>query len=695
MPEDVKNFKISFNREVQKMRKFKKLISCAAAVTLAATSLVGGSSLSASADDLIENYGPYTEDAFYIGTFMREQYYTDTAFKISFKYDAVGTPSQPVPDEQGNVDEYVGYNDTFEFLVFDTTWGGWNKTTVGPAGIDITANPDQKPVEGQVYTYTVPISTIESKLAEGTTPYGINLQTGLIGTSTVSIVSLELVSEGEYVQQPFTITGNWTKGKASVMEVSPATAATVNANEYNIEVSAIDLSAWTNPTIQVTVNYASSSTSEPDEEGNSHEFAQAEIAVPTGETDSQGNPEYEAVDPNYVRYQKGTTTYTTEIPNLTTKFIAAYTECTVTKIYVYDNTEGNVTESVTGLTASKVAENMGLAWNLGNSLDAVDEQGNVSEKAYGNPKTTKKLIQAVKAAGFNTIKIPITFFDMIEDGNKINDAYMARIQQVIDYAYDMGMYVIINMQNDGRPSFDKYWINISQTPTEFEPTLNKFAAVWSNIANALKEYDQRLVFQAANELMNDDYNYNVGPTADEIANINSLNQAFVNAVRNAGGKNADRVLAVVCYRSDVDYVDGFVIPEDSKSDRLMMSFNYYLPSDYTLIEPGTSYWDPNGQYGTALMDSEFAKMTQLGLPVLIGEYGPMFKNNISSVALYNYWLNYYAKLYGIVTAYWDNGSTSSVGGTALFDRTNNTITADGQIIVDYIKAGYELKDIPN
>ena len=208
-----------------KMRKFKKLLSCVAATALAATSLIGGTSLSANANtNLISNEGPFTGNATFIGNYPRTVYYQESAFQIQFKYDVVGTPAAP---QEGEPD--VGYNDTFEFLVYDTNWGGWNRTTVGPSGYDQTSNvtPDTE----TVYSVTVPISVIEGKLAEGATPYGINLQTGAqLGTSVVSIVSLKYVSGGEYIQQPFTATGNWTKGTASNFTVDPTDAATVFTN---------------------------------------------------------------------------------------------------------------------------------------------------------------------------------------------------------------------------------------------------------------------------------------------------------------------------------------------------------------------------------------------------------------------------------------------------------------------------------
>ena len=674
------------------MKKFKKLLSCAAAATLAVTGIVGGVSLGANAvDDLITNGGPYTGGGTYIATYNSADYYHQTAFVLQFKYDVVGEPAAPQPNEPD-----LGYNDTFEFVVFDQDFGGWDRTPVGPTGYDLGVSY-VKPVKDVVYTVEVPITAIESKLSTGKTPFGINIQTGAqLGTSEVTIVSLKY-EDTEYVQTPFTITGNWKKGTASTMTVDPAGSAFVNANADNIIISAIDLSNWYNPTVEVTVTYAQTSD----------DFVQAEIALPTGETDPETLGEiYKTPDPNYVKPVAGEHTYVTEIPNTTTRFMAAYDQCTVTKIYVYDNNEGLEDNPVAGDDASVVAGNMGLAWNLGNALDLVDVDENdnpkVNEKATGTAKTTMKLIQAVKAAGFNTVKIPVSFIDMVGEDGDVNDDYIARIQQVVNYAYDMGMYSIVSLHSDGMPTVKGSWINIDATGTAFDDILNKYGALWTEVATAFAGYDQKVLFQAGSEFQGSAGNY-APPTQTETDNINTLMQTFVNAVRAAGGANTDRVLSLVGYLNNINYtIAGFKKPTDTATNRLMLCVNYYDPPTFTLggFEGGSddaTTWDENGTYGKSYMNSQLSSIYTfargLGMPVMIGEYGPAFKNNLDQITNYNYWLNYYAATYGIVTAYWDNGVTGELG-TALFDRSTNTITTNGQAIVDAIVAGYNHQTYP-
>lgn len=628
---------------------------------------------------LIENGGPYEGDATYIQTFMKSDYQRKGAFELKYKFTEVGTPSAP---QEGEAD--LGYGDTFEFLVFDTAWGGWNRTTVGPAGID-TADT-ATPAENQVYTATVDISTIEAALSTTASPYGINLQTGAqLGTSKVEIVSLKYVdSTTPYVQKAFTATGSWTKGTASTMTVTPKGAAVVNPNEWNIEVSGLDLSAWTNPTVDVTVTYAAAQT-----------YVQAEILV-DGTT---------PLDPNYPSPASGTYTYTTEIPNTTESFLACYDACTVTEIKVYDNVAGNVEKVVTGQTASTIANDMGLVWNLGNSFESVDRRfesetyGQVGEKAWGNPKTTKKLIQAVKAAGFNTIRVPISYLNKIgtAPNYEIDTDYLDRIQQVVDYAYDMGMYVVINIHNDGGEGIPGKWLNVGTTDeTARAEMVNKFGKVWAQIADKFADYDQKLIFEAANEFMISG-NYNQA-SAPAYTNINALNQKFVDVVRAAGTNNVDRALIVTGYNTNIDLTTtavGFVKPADSTANRLMLSVHYMCPDDFTL--GGQTQW-PTGDNNASNYNSEAymqqqmnkaaATGTALEMPIFLGEYGPEnHSDNTAARAYYCNKLNEFAAGNCIVTAYWDNGSTTT-GGTALFDRTNNVITAAGQTIVDAIISGY-------
>lgn len=661
----------------------KRILSLASAAALAATGLLAGMSASAIDDStLLTNQGPFTGSGTYINTTYKSNYYEYDQFELTYKYNSLDADGTYVDND--GVTQDVNYADTFDFVVFNTSWGGWDKTIVGQSST---------PTIGTEYTATVNISDIEAALSSGS-PYGINLQTGAIGDTSVTVVSLKLKSSGTYTQESFVANGTWVKSATdNSMTVTPASAAVVNANEYNIEFTAVNFSAWTNPTIKVTATYASAPST----------YVQAEILVPTGELNSDGSEAYEAVDANYIQPAAGTYTFATEIPTTATKFLVCYDGATVTKVEVFDNTEGNVTTSVTGKTATEVASSMQPCWNLGNSLEAVDGDsssstyGQVGEKFWGNPKTTKLLIQAVKAAGFNSIRIPVSYMNKINSDNTVDDAYLARIKQVVDYAYDMGMYVVIDMHNDGGYGVHNMWLDITKTGSEFTAIQTKFAAVWGDIATYFANYDQRLIFEGFNELMNG--SYSSAPTTEQYANVNALNTAFVSAVRAAGGSNTDRVLIVAGYNTNIDHtINGFTKPDDSATNRLMLSVHYYDPYNFALNENGTSSWNADTEKATiqtAIEDiAGFA--ADNNMPVFIGEYGPIDKNNTTARATYCYWLNYYAAGCTdtkVITAYWDNGFTTT-NGSGLFDRTNNVVTTTGTTIINFIKAGSDQSNIP-
>lgn len=640
----------------------KKLVSLAAAAALAVTGLTG---LSASAADtaLITNGGPYTGNATYIGTYFKTDYFGSSAFEISYKYKSLAT-NETITEDDGTT-RPIDYADTFEFLVFDQNWGGWEKTEVGQAD----------PVVGEEYTATVSMASIESKLTTGAAVQGINLQTGGINDAQVEITSLKYV-EGTVIGQEATIEGSWVKGTGGTMTVSAAGGAAVSTNEWNIQVSQFSVNGFANPRVDVTVKY----------DAVPSDFVQAELQK------TDGTP----VVANYPKVTStGEVTYTTEIPENLTAFLACYDACTVTKIHIYDYTAGNVKKPVSGKTATEVAADMGMAWNLGNSFDCVDDKGNVSETIWGNEITRKELFAAVKKAGFNTIRIPVSYMNMINSDNTVNENYLERLQVVINDAYNMGMYVVINIHNDGGNGIVNKWLDITKTGADFEAVKTKFSGVWTSIATYFKDYDQKLVFEGFNELMNGDYN--AAPTDAQIANITALNNAFVSVVRAAGGSNTDRVLIVAGYNTNIGYtVSKFTKPDDSSDDRLMLSVHYYDPYDFALNENGTDSWSDTASMKTAI-DSICTFAAGEDMPIFIGEYGPIDKTNTTARAKYCYYLNKYAASNAdatVVLAYWDNGVTST-HGTALFDRTTNTITATGTTIVSYIKAGYNKTDMPS
>jgi endoglucanase len=366
-------------------------------------------------------------------------------------------------------------------------------------------------------------------------------------------------------------------------------------------------------------------------------------------------------------------------------------------------------DTMTQRNATQIIADMGAGWNLGNSLEA-NSNGVPSETAWNNPTVTQALIDRVQAAGFDTIRIPVSYLNHIGSGPNytINANWLNRIQQVVDYAYDRGMHVVINMHGDGYKSITGAWLICdasNQTAIK-----DKYQKAWQQIATRFRDYDQRLILESMNENFDGQYG---NPTQPCYSNINAYNQIFVDTVRQTGGNNTSRWLLVPGWNTNIDYTTGnygFAIPTDnhrspsvpSNERRIMISVHYYAPWDFAGEENGTiTQWGPGATnpsktstWGQAdYMDSQMKKtydaFVAKGYPVVVGEYGSIDKTSHDS-ANNRYRQDFArtmvttAKKYGAATIYWDNGVNGQYG-FGLFNRSNNTVTQQG--IIDAIMNG--------
>ena len=654
----------------------RKVLGVVSAAAMTLTSFAGASANSLTNPNILLTDKTVTGGSTYISTYLKADYFAKSAFKVTYQYKTLDADGKYY-DKDEKVEKPIDYKDTFDFRVFDTSWGGWNPTAVGEADPEV----------GEVYTGTASIADIESKLKTGLGVQGINFETGNIGDTVVKVLSLEYVNANmEGASATFAGKG-WTKGEGGMKDLAKTEGSgKITMTDWNIQISDICAYGFKNPTVDVTVKYDSVPS----------DFVQAEILAGVGDNAKPILSYYPKVT------STGTVTYTTEFNANLTAMTVCYDACTVQKIRIYDNTLGDKDVTVRGKTATEIAQDMGKAWNLGNVLDAVAEDGKTDENAWNTDTVTKKLLQAVygydfydnngqlvdnpaKTSRFNTVRIPVSFLNNITSDNTVDPNYLARIKQVVDYAYNMGMYVVIDMHNDGGEIATK-WLDITKTGAEFTAIKNKFAAVWTDIATYFKDYDQKLVFEGYNELMNG--NYNINPTQEQLENVNTLAQAFVTAVRNAGGKNTDRVLIVAGYNTNIDQtVAGFVKPADTATNRLMLSVHYYDPYSFTLDKDGTSTWDVEN--GTIYMAEQLQKIADFAsdqkMPVFVGEYGPIDKDNTKARTEYCKAFNELAMSFEITTAYWDNGAMSKFG-SALFNRVENcVITPMGSQIIAGIK----------
>lgn len=340
------------------------------------------------------------------------------------------------------------------------------------------------------------------------------------------------------------------------------------------------------------------------------------------------------------------------------------------------------------LTSVALTREMGIGWNLGNSLEAITVNGTTysgSETSWGNPVVTKALIDQVKASGFNTVRIPVSWSHMLEDQSayEIRDEWKQRVEEVVSYVLDNGMYAIINIHWDGG------WMN-DPTYEKQEAINEKLETLWQQIAVYFRDYDDRLLFAGTNEVhLENDYN---APTAEYAEVQNSFNQTFVRTVRGTGGRNTYRHLVIQAYNTNIDHAVNFLaLPEDPTEDRLMVEVHFYDPYQFTLEESnGAALWGAVNAGSSAhsgwgdedWVDQQFQSMKSnfidAGFGVILGEFGAILRTNPSNttyeahVASRNSYLNYVtssALENGLVPVYWDNGATGN-NGFGLFNRAS-------------------------
>ncbi len=341
----------------------------------------------------------------------------------------------------------------------------------------------------------------------------------------------------------------------------------------------------------------------------------------------------------------------------------------------------------TDMNQSQITSAMGLGWNLGNQLEA-NSNGTPSETAWGNPTITSSIFTAVKAAGFSTVRIPVSWLSYIGSGSSytVNSAWMARVKEVVDMAIAADLYVVINVHGDGYSTVTGGWL----LPGASDQTaiVAKFKSLWTQIATTFKNYDHHLIFEGMNEI-GADANYDWETVYSYYTNINTYNQTFVDAVRATGGNNQKRWLIVTGWNTNIDYTvsewQNFVLPTDSynSSPRIMVSVHYYSPWEFCGNESydvtgwgssasSTAGWG-NEDYMVEQLSGMYNKFVSAGYPVFIGEFGCIDKGNTSMRVYWAKTFVTYAKQYGCIPVWWDNGYNGTYG-FGLFDRSTGSQT---------------------
>lgn len=336
---------------------------------------------------------------------------------------------------------------------------------------------------------------------------------------------------------------------------------------------------------------------------------------------------------------------------------------------------------LTGKTATEIVAAMGLGWNLGNTFDATG--GNRSdvysqEQSWGNPIVTKDLIKAVKANGFSTIRIPVTWYRHLSDDGTytVDQEFIDRVKTVVQYAYDEGLYIILNLHHEE-------WVNDPKLATNYEAIGKELEAVWSQLAANFAEFDQHLIFEAMNEPRMAGTTEEWYGTQEAYAAVNYLNQVFVNTVRSSqAGYNAERCLMIPGYAAgnSTQILEAVSIPtyNGAAVNNIIISVHCYSPGafcgDGDMVD-----FDPEDSACVGDIDTVFSNIQEqfldYGIPVVIGETSASGKNNTAAREKWAYYMGCKAAAYGVPLVIWDNGSDTNSGGEshAYFNRKTNTL----------------------
>lgn len=308
---------------------------------------------------------------------------------------------------------------------------------------------------------------------------------------------------------------------------------------------------------------------------------------------------------------------------------------------------------------------MGVGWNLGNTFDAVRDTAAPDEMSieryWCGETTTEAMIEAVRDAGFSTVRIPVSWHNHVDADFNLSQPWLDRVQQVADWALARGMTVILNTHHDVYPEY--YY------PTEEhrETSERYIARVWAQLAERFAEYDDHLIFESMNEPRMKDsrwewwLNENEPECQEAVACVNRLNQLFVDTVRATGGMNADRYLMVPGYDASASSAlsERFTLPEDSADHRLIVSVHAYTPYSFALEEPGTDRFTLKSFSQTReindFMGKLYSRYIREGIPVVIGEFGAREKNgNLQSRVDFAAFYVASASARNIPCCWWDN-----------------------------------------
>lgn len=363
-----------------------------------------------------------------------------------------------------------------------------------------------------------------------------------------------------------------------------------------------------------------------------------------------------------------------------------------------------------------ILEDMGLGWNLGNSLDATGGSGLDTETSWSNPKTTQALIDKVKSLGFNTVRVPVSWGKHVSGDNyTIDSAWLARVKEVVDYCYKNDMYVILNIHHDTKSSASASGAGYYPRSSAYSSSEKFVTSVWSQAAEYFKDYDYHLIFETLNEprLIGTRYEWWFdkwsipSEVKDAIDCINKLNQKAVDTIRDTGSNNRGRLIMCPGYDASIDgaTVSGFKLPTDisGNKNRIALSVHAYSPYNFAMnVGSGSTstYTSSIKNELQGLFSTLKSNFRDKGIPVVIGEFGSTDKNNTAERVKWATDYTALAKKNNIPCVLWDNNAFAVYNGSSIvlnseyhgyINRKNNTVTSPAKDVIEALMKPYGKK----
>ena len=327
--------------------------------------------------------------------------------------------------------------------------------------------------------------------------------------------------------------------------------------------------------------------------------------------------------------------------------------------------------------ANQILSEITTGWNLGNDLDNIYGYNNYldwvndgankanifdAEKRSSNLPATQRIIDKIVSLGFDAIRIPITWYQHMDENDIIDARFLYRVKEIIDYCMKHNLITIINLHHDDgvngwlHAMDDDYNSYNGLTKSDMN---RKFKTLWLQVATYFKDYDYHLIFEGHNETLNIENNW-TNPTNNELDHINELNQLFVDTVRKTKGNNSYRTLICSTYAAGASEtpLNGFEMPTDTISNRLIAEIHSYEPHSYTdSQETDIEYTHEMQSKVYDMWDRVYSKFVAHNIPVIMGEYGTKLTLDPNDTSRVN-WLNDFVSIgnsYGVKMFHWDSG----------------------------------------